>query len=275
MARRRTWWSNAALRSALIEGGGYVFANAEAAALVARFTTPPTTVRKILIDALVGALKAASVWSKLDALYIMAAHDAQAARRNWVADAYNLTAVSSPTFTTDRGYAGDTSSAHLKTGYVPSTAGGLLTVNSAHLSVWDRTVRAAFGSVEAGVNIAATTVLQVAARWSSGQIIHSTNEITTLLTTIGGAAGHTLVNRSGVSARQTYRDGVEVGSNTTASSSLPNLEIYFLGRNTSDALSLPSGDELAVGSIGASLTAGEAAAFHTALNTYLTAVGAA
>jgi hypothetical protein len=40
-----------------------------------------------LIDALVGALKASAVWAKLDVLWVLAAADSQAARRNWIADA--------------------------------------------------------------------------------------------------------------------------------------------------------------------------------------------
>lgn len=121
-------------------GGGYRFTNQEAADLVARFTTPPDNARKALIDTMVGVLKAAGVWSKLDALYIMAAHDSRAARRNWIADAYNLTPTSSPTFTADQGYAGDGSTSYLSTGFNPATAVSPKFVqNSAHLAAWSRT----------------------------------------------------------------------------------------------------------------------------------------
>ena len=111
------------------------------------FTTPPDPTRKALINTLVKSLKAAGVWTKLDALYLFAAADAQAARRNWIQDLYNATAVSSPTFAADRGYTGDGAAAYLDTGFNPSTASSpKLTQNSAHASAWDRTSRAADGT---------------------------------------------------------------------------------------------------------------------------------
>ncbi len=94
----------------------------EAAALLSRMTVTPSTARKQLIDALIATLVGAGIWAKLDALYLLAAHDAQAARLNWIADRYNLTAVNSPTFTTDRGYAGTGAAMYLDTGFNPATA---------------------------------------------------------------------------------------------------------------------------------------------------------
>src|SRR5688500_11442038 len=61
--------------------------HAEASALALRFTTDPGEVRRGLVDDCIGALKAAGLWAKLDAFYMLAAHDAQAARCNWVQDA--------------------------------------------------------------------------------------------------------------------------------------------------------------------------------------------
>ena len=74
--------------------GGY---DAATEAIAAAFTTPPTTARKNLIDAAVVALKSAGVWTKLDALYLFAAADSQAAIINWKAPGtYNCDARSMP-----------------------------------------------------------------------------------------------------------------------------------------------------------------------------------
>lgn len=106
--------------------------------LVARFTTPPTNTRKALIDNLVGALKAGGVWAKLDALYVMAAADEQAARRNWIADSNNLVAVNSPTFTADRGFAGDGSTSYLDT-LLANNGATHFTQNDGYLGSWATT----------------------------------------------------------------------------------------------------------------------------------------
>jgi hypothetical protein len=96
--------------------GAGVSYDADASALFARFTTPADSTRKGHINTLIVALKAAGIWTKLDRLWIMAAADSQAAQRNWIADANNLTEVSSPTFTTDRGYQGNGTSSYVTGG---------------------------------------------------------------------------------------------------------------------------------------------------------------
>lgn len=92
----------------------------DAASLFARMSVQPDDVRKLLISDTIAAFKAAGVWSKFDILYFLAAHDAQAARLNWKSNNFNCLAVSSPTFTTDRGYAGNGSSSYLNTQYTPN-----------------------------------------------------------------------------------------------------------------------------------------------------------
>ena len=53
-------------------------------------------------------------------LKVQAAHSSQAALLNWVSTSYPSSTVNSPTFTTDRGYAGDGVSSYVASGYVPS-----------------------------------------------------------------------------------------------------------------------------------------------------------
>ncbi|MFG1464231.1 hypothetical protein V5F77_15175 [Xanthobacter sp. DSM 24535] len=65
----------------------------ETAALLARMSVPPAAARKAQLDGLVQTLLAAGIWTKLDAFYILAAHDAQAARLNlvpWTGTVTNL-----------------------------------------------------------------------------------------------------------------------------------------------------------------------------------------
>ena len=127
--------------------GAGVSYDAAATALFARFTTPPTSARKAVINTLIVALKDAGVWSKLDALYLFAAADSQAARQNWVQDLYNATAVSSPTFTADRGYNGDGSASYVDSGFNPTTAVTPKFVqNSAYFGLWSRTTTTFAGS---------------------------------------------------------------------------------------------------------------------------------
>lgn len=242
--------------------GGYVFANAEASALVARFTTPPTNARKALIDTLVGSLKTAGVWSKMDALYVMAAADAQAAQRNWKADAFNLTPNNAPTFTADRGYAGDGATASLSTGAAPNAL-TLYTQNSAHLSVWVHTfgtgayiTRATAG--QPNLLAPSTTNLLARINKASGS---------DMIRPIASQVGHQLAQRTSSVVVEGYEDGASIGSEGAQTS----------GARDSSALLLLLGGthRISVASFGASLSAGEVASYAAALSTYLTAVGAA
>jgi hypothetical protein len=112
--------------------------DAATATLIAAMSAAPDGTRQLLIDNTIKALKAAGLWTKIDALYMTAAHDSQAALLNWKAPGtWTLAGTANPTFTADQGYKGDGSSSFLTaSGYNPSTAGGSFALNSAVFGVW-------------------------------------------------------------------------------------------------------------------------------------------
>lgn len=258
---------------------GRVVYEPEATALFLRFTTPPTGARKIRINNLIRTLKSGGGWAKLDAFYVLAAANAQASGLNWIADAYNLTPVNSPTFTADRGYTGNGSSSYLNTGYNPTTAvGAKLALNSGHVAAWNLTSRSAAGTALIGSrNTAITSWIEIEPRVnvSGDKFVHRVNSGGGTTTANTSSDGYFVANRSGPSASQGFRNGVEVGSSTTSSLLIPNATIMLLARGTeagfADAL---SSDQIAAASIGASLTADEVAVTYAALTAYLTGVGA-
>jgi hypothetical protein len=251
-------------------GGQYVFANAEAAALVARMTTQPTTVRKILIDALVGALKTAGVWLKLDALYVLAAHASQAALLNWVQDAYNLTAVNSPAFVADQGYTGDGSTSYLDTNFNPTTAVGAKFVqNSAHNGIWSRTN---LNNGGASSNDAGALSSQIARQAAvSGNALGRANTGSGILIGAGAYPGHICWSRTAAAVWEGYAQGVDSGGGTDASVAITNANMRLLSFNGA-AFGV---NQLAVGHMGSGLSAAEVLATKAALLTYLQAIGAA
>lgn len=254
--------------------GGYVFANAEASALVARFTTPPTRARKALIDTLVGSLKTAGVWSKMDALYVMAAADAQAAQRNWIADAFNLTPNSAPTFAADRGYTPNGTTSYLDTGFNPSTAPTpKLTQNDAHMFIWSRTNLRNAGTIsyDAGNgNSRVTRRGNVDAPTGSDAAV-AANMTSQVVLTPNAYPGHVGWSRSGAALWEGYTGGVDIGGGTTASAAALS-ENFGIGRIAAGQFGL---NQIAAYHFGSNLTAGEVLATYNALNTYMTAVGAA
>jgi hypothetical protein len=257
----------------------YRFVNAEAAALVARFTTQPTNARKSLIDTVVGALKTAGVWTKLDALYVMAALDAQAAQRNWIADLYNLTAIASPTFTVDRGYQSDGVSSYLTTGFNPSTAPSpKFTQNSASFGFWSRTNLASVSAAEMGNSNSV-----ILPRNTTDQSLYRVNNSGTASGTPASAVTDSreyfAALRAASGQERIRRNTASLNISVNTSTPIANSPFIVGGRNTDFAggyaLGNASTRQIAMSFIGANLTDGESDSFYTASNTLLTAIGAA
>lgn len=98
--------------------------DASAQALFDRFVEEPTLERKSLINSMFVEGKKTTWWSKLDALWVHAAHSASAGRLNWISTNYNCQPVNNPAFTVDRGFRGNGSTSYLDTQFNPTTAIG-------------------------------------------------------------------------------------------------------------------------------------------------------
>lgn len=240
-------------------------------ALFPRFTTPPTDARKVLINNFFVALRAAGILGptpKLDCLWVMAAADAQAAQRNWIADAFNLTPTSGPTFAADRGYTGGSSS-YLDTGFNPSAAAGHFAQNSAAAFAWSRKSGTDGGTILGTLN---GITISIFPRFSDGVAYARLNDGADITkAAIGDGSGLTHVNRSASNAKQLYKNGASVATASTASTGLVNENVTLLR----GSLSFFFSGEVALAGVGSSLTSGDALALYNAANAYLTAVGAA
>lgn len=247
----------------------------ETHALVARMTTKPSATRIALIDNVIRAIKATGAWSLSDALYVTAAHDTQAAKLNWIDDAYNLTAVASPTFVADRGYTGDGSSSYLDTGFNPTTAPSpKFTQNDATMLMWSRTNLSQasdhsgdFGQSSATVNSRIGRTLGT----SGGAIGRANMSATYAPLATGAYPGMVSWSRTGASAWSSYAQGVASVSGADASAALSSGTFRLLAW-TAGAFGV---NQIAAASIGGSLNATQHAAVYAALYAYLSAIGAA
>lgn len=265
------------LATAASNGGGGVLTGGtlepETTALLARFTTPATPQRQLLINGLISALVSSGIWAKLDAFYVMAAADEQAAQRNWVADTFNLTPTNTPTFTVDRGYQGNGSTSFLDTGFNPTTASApKFTQNDAHMLIWSRTslrngaaVSYDAGNANSRVARRSNVVDGVPADGVyrsnlAGDVVSGT-----------GYPGYVGWARSAAAVWEAYRNGADSGGGTNASAALSNASFYALARNSGEF----GTNQLAAYHFGGNLTAGQVSAVYNALNVYMVNVGAA
>lgn len=241
----------------------------ETQALIARFTTPPTTARALLINDLIGSLIAAGIWSKLDALYVMAQYDAQAARRNWIADQYNLTSVSGPSFAADRGYTGDGTTSYLSTSFNPSTAvSPKYTITNGHQGIWSRTNLANAGSDSPEFGGSARAYL--ARSGTTPGLMRGRIQTVEVNIATGAFPGHGIASRTASNVWEGYAQGVDAGGGTETNISIGNETWRVLSNAAAFGV-----NQIAAAHSGAGLSSAEALALYSALNTYLQAVGAA
>ncbi len=205
-----------------------------ASALFARMTTPPSAARKASINAAIVSLKSLGLWSKLDALYVLAAADRQAAKLNWVSTSFDLTEIDGAnlTFTADVGFQGNGTSSKLSTGFNPVVAGSgsRFQTTSGSIGFWSFTP-----GITAGADMGnANTQLQC--RRTSNVADHGVNAYTRgSALGVADGTGLFVTSRVGPTSADNllYRDGVPYAINTpTSGFAKDNSTIFVLGTNT-------------------------------------------
>lgn len=239
-------------------------------ALIAAMSPAPDATREAHIRTLIAALQSGGVWDQLDCLYILAAHDAQAARLNWIARQYDMTAFNAPAFTVDRGYTGDGTSSYLGSSYNPTLGGTKLAQDSASVAAWigteqtSSTARDASAGGRTNINSRNSTTL-------AGSI-NTVSAISVTLpanTSIGFSAWS---RESGVLTRF-YKAGVQVGADNATVSTTMTSGTGTLLANTSGTAGWTTRRTQA-GLFGRAITAAQHLALYNALQAYMTAVGA-
>lgn len=260
-------------------GGGAPVYDADASALFSRMTVQPNDQRKTLINSLIVGLKDGGLWSKLDLLYLMAAHDAQAGRLNWKSADFTLQTVNAPAFTVDRGFTGDGSSAYLNTEWAPIN-GTQFQQDSASIGVWVNET----GPVTQGDDgrlAAGNGNTFILTRSTSNQLRGRANQPGTnnVSGSVENRRGFSVLTRRNSGGIAGYRDGTLLGTAPVASVSPDMYSIMLcLGRNVgiSSGLISPANftsEREAVLAIGGGLTDAQVATLHNQINTYLTAIG--
>lgn len=251
--------------------GGYSFTNSEAAALYDRDNTiAPDDTRKQLIDTLVGDLKTAGVWAKLDILQIFAAASQSASLLNWKGASFAASVgAGSPVFVADNGWFVNGIADNLDLGAAPS---GLtqFAQNSAFYGGWMRTPN---GVARANSILGTTTTnaCTLNARTSTNLIgarINGTTADTSIAST--NFYGMTTANRPSSTQIQSGRNGVR-GSLQSSTSSAKSAVRFGFGKCNN----LFAEGQIQAFFAGAALSDAEELALYNGLSAYMTAIGVA
>lgn len=193
--------------------------------------------------------------------------------------AFNGTANGSPAFSTNNGFTGADASAtvYIDTNYNPTVDNSVIFgQNSSHAFVWSFTNAASgvSGGATLGLLNTGQGTTRIYPEYNDGNF-YSDVSSNTQATGIANAdsIGSYIVNRSGASAVQHYKNATNVGSTTETSGTLVNGKIAILAQRTNGSVTFGSGLQISAASAGASLSSGDVTnldsiicAFHTAVH---------
>ena len=222
--------------------------------------------RQTIVDTLIKGLKADAVWGDLDRLWLHAAENEPSALTDLVSLSL-ATAVSFPTFTTDRGYTGNGSSSYVNTGYTPSVNGVNYTLSSASFGAWVVTVDATLFHAAVGV---------VGSGSGRGRIYWNTDwegEINTSsgLTASTAATGLIAFVMSGTD--KLYINGSVDNPGGNSPLTVPDQAFCVDASGQSGGATNFGAHQVAAAFMGGALSSTDMSNFYTRLRTYMTAVG--
>lgn len=248
-------------------------------ALCAAMTSAPSTDRRLLIDGTVRRLKTSGLWDALEIFYVLAAHDAQAARLNWAAPTtYALTATNSPTFTADRGYTGNGSNTSLDSSYVPTINAVKYAQNSAAIFVWSLSNTRANNSIDVGFGSSTQpsgSKFAYINTWNGtvDNTSHAIHNANINAFSPGNASGFFVLSRTVSTDYGVYRNGVSYGTQSTASIGLPDQPFYGLTGNVGFG-NFPTSRQIGLIGLSSGLSAAQVDAFYEIMRIYMVNIGA-
>lgn len=217
------------------------------------------------LTTLICGLVTDGVWSKLDALYVLAQQTQADARLNLLSTSYPLTPVGAPVFSGYQGFNGFTSAIYFDTGFNPTTAVSPQFVrNSGNIGAWSyAATNDVGGGSQIGNDISNNAI---ASNWAGVFYVRVSGPGGGMPTP--GTKGLFAGDRSGSANFNYYGNGASLNSEATASVAPTNAN-FFIGQTSTYA----TAQTISAAHIGASLGATLNLALYNRLRTYMSAVG--
>jgi len=227
-----------------------------------------------LISDTIRALKGAGVWTDLDFLPVLAAENAASALVDWKARKA-MTAVNTPTFTADQGYAFNGTTSYLNTGFIPSTDCVAATGASFMMGVYERTDVSIINRAMGAFVTTAQSAILTPRNGSNAQAgLNAANAA--VVTGLSDSRGLTVAQTNGTNGAG-YKNGVAGATPTltTPGSSLVNIALFLGGYNQAGSLTSPRASTLGYALFGRNgWSATQHASFYAAMQSYMSRIGA-
>jgi hypothetical protein len=227
--------------------------------------TLPSGSQQVKQNQLIVDLKNTGIWSKLDSFGVFATDAGSSfALIDWKRLSL-LTAVNSPTFTTNQGFNGNGTSSYINSNYNPFSNGVNFTQNNASLGVYLLSNPSGdFVYIGGYSNASILTLVNPNRGFPLGRM----NDTAAFPTTGLSATGLISQNRPNSTTRNIYGNGTLHESGTSASTGVPNANFYILALNDNGGVSLRTTAKVSMHYCASDLTANQSD-FSTAINTYI------
>lgn len=230
--------------------------------------------RKVLLTAYIQTLQIEGCWQLLDDIWLLCAEDTAGALTS-LKQLRLATAVAAPTFTVDRGYAFNGTTQYINTNFVASTHCRAATLTNARVAVYERTDVSA-STYAVGGQSSSSRSLAIRPRVASDAFGGAQSQQGTWTLGAADSRGYISVSRAS-STMAMYKNGVALTntvSPTLSTGSLPGNALYIGALNNGGTLTSPRAATEGAVEVGAAFTASQELAAYTALQTYMTAIGA-
>jgi hypothetical protein len=208
-------------------------------------------------------------------LKVYATQDSTTALLNLCSASYATVANGSPSWAADQGYTGG-SGKYLDPSFVPSTAGGFWTLNSATYGFYTRTSdtiatnQVEMGAIGPGAATNSYVQLLGAGPATSFHVNAQFGATTGVTPNIQGLY---IFTRTGATTSVGYRNGSSFATNGETSTGLTDITMYTMALNNNGVAAFESSNQFAADYLGRGLSPTEATNFTTRLNTLATALG--
>lgn len=237
-----------------------------------RLAVLPGSDTLIKIAEFIDSLKQNGTWLKIDEMWLLA-NKTSANALVGLKNKKNCVSVNSPSFSIYRGFTSNGTTSYLSTQFNLGTEGVNYTQNSASIGVYSRTNASDLGLHDMGCVNSGTDRVFLQSR-SGTNFAGRINDADGDVISNSDSRGFFIINRSGGSATQYYKNGTNLKNGTTSSTAVPSMVIYILCRNGNGTPADFSTKQLSFAFVGGSLSSQDVKNFNSCLERLLDYLGA-
>lgn len=253
-----------------ILAGGEAY-DTDASTLFAAMSSAPDNTRKSLINDTILDLKSAGIWTELDEIWFFAAHDSQAALLGWKRYK-DCTLVNSPSFTADSGFLGNGSNSYINTNFAPLTHGANYIQNDASFGFYSQTNNTGLNDMGSRAGSTSRQAIMGVRTPSNTLSVRVNIGFGDLTGASSDSSGLFVGRRSASNAQQVLRNGSTLFSNSDASDSPPQYNMYIACFNNAGTAANFTARRYAMAFVGSAMTTTQQSNLYTIVAAYLAAL---